>query len=76
MSDKLACGCIPGSFLCPEAERLWADHNGTWRKIVTFQRQHNWLIAEDHDVACLNDLEVQNRETLAQYRAHVGIGGQ
>ena len=23
----LPCGCIPGEFLCPEAERLWREGN-------------------------------------------------
>lgn len=28
---KLPCGCERGEFLCPEAERLWAEYGRTYR---------------------------------------------
>lgn len=30
--DSLPCGCRPGVFLCPTAERLWATTNTTYRR--------------------------------------------
>lgn len=31
MGEKLACGCVRGEFLCPEAEALWAGVNRAYR---------------------------------------------
>ncbi len=30
MTTQLPCGCVRGSFLCVEAERLWQASNGAW----------------------------------------------
>lgn len=47
---ELPCGCIPGSFLCPEAERLWKakataydlkDWN-EYDKLTTKYKDHVW----------------------------------
>jgi len=29
--QALPCGCVVGTFLCPEAERLWAEVNAAYR---------------------------------------------
>lgn len=26
------CTCVPGFFLCPEAVRLWAEHNAAYQR--------------------------------------------
>ena len=73
MTDALPCDCRPGFYLCPEADRLWTEHNAAWQRIVAFQREHDWAITKDEDLAPLNDLEAENRRALAEYRAHVEI---
>lgn len=34
MGKKLACGCVRGEFLCPEAVALWAKVNRAYRAAV------------------------------------------
>ena len=32
--EELPCGCMIGHFLCPEAERLWAEVNAAYRLVM------------------------------------------
>ncbi len=36
----LPCGCIPGYFLCPQAEALWAQVNAAYRQFSGWRREH------------------------------------
>lgn len=64
VTDALPCGCIPGRYLCPQAELLWADV-GWWHW------QERTLRLEGK----IKEAETMLREyqaAMTAYRVHTG----
>ena len=45
--DEYPCGCKPGYYLCPEAEKLWRESimfskNGNWKAYEVKRREYDW----------------------------------
>ena len=45
---KLACGCIPGFFLCPVAVHLWDDHNQAYYQKDYDKYASTGLLFDEH----------------------------
>jgi len=51
MSTPLPCGCIRGSYLCPEAVRLWDKRTVAYREAEALHTPSAWEAYQQADEA-------------------------